>query len=790
MRSIGSKAVKHATIMAMFSILTVASGCDDRFEANGGNPVESGNPVDVTLAIGLADESDGYGSSTAVASKAADRECAFDCELLPSSQTRSGSSVKPDALYNLEIRQYGSDSTYLAGGEVTNAAIGSRLTVTLKEATHCHLVLVAWGNDNSTRLGTGTLTNAQKATVNASIINDLDPALQEDMNKMPYVLHLKDVNVAKDGHIYSIEGEAIDVRLRLKRLAARLTFNWEYSVSDYTPQQILIHGVPAIYKVIASPDKDDNTYPSLLDQFTTIQVQISTAQTVTGRYSCWVPANVRGTNPAATSNAYRIKSNAPTGSSYIRFISVMDGVGNENKKLDYRIYLGGKESTDFNLYENTNYIYNVTFNHTGLPINDHRVTIVDPIPASQGNNNLVPTANCFMVAPGGAFCFDPFVFQQNGNSIDNTILQGWASGEGGIAYVKVLWQTKEDGDTGEPVLGIVNSDTDHSNIVEIKKNDGSSVSASNTLTGKENGLIYCRIASNTTGGSGVIAAYNSSDKILWSWHIWVTDYKPDATGSASVYEPANKRKQLYVSSSNRNTSPMMDRNLGAFIGLDRAPKDRLEMTKANGFHYQRGRKDPYSGTYTTSDDHDFNAVITPGIPPKNFLNRYEGNGLSWLIPQNRPVYSTLRDAYAAPLSIASSSGNSQWCSGQTSGWNSSLKGIHDPCPAGWRIPLQNSVYQPLIDNNSSPGSYNDVQQNGGVLLRYEKESERVTYIRYAGYVTSSTSVIRVGNYGYLNVGTPEQIFELGLSGTTPSFKLTTKWNTDVHTVRCIQERAE
>lgn len=526
----------------------------------------------------------------------------------------------------------------------------------------------------------------------------------------------------------------------------------------------------------------------MLDQFTTIQIANATTS---GSYSCWVPANVRGSNPAATSQAYRVKSNAPAGSSYIRFIAVNDI--DSKKKLDYRIYLGGKETTDFNLYGNRDYTYKATFSHssTELPVGDLRVTIVDPVPASQGNSNLVPTANCFMVAPGGAFCFDPFKYQVEGDyNNENTTLKGWSDNEGGIASVKVLWQTLENGDVGDPVLGVVNSAADHTNIVDIVKNDGTAVSSSSTLTAKDQGRIYCRVTPNTTGGSGVIAACNSSGRILWSWHVWVTDYKPDATGSASVYEPADKRKQLYVSANNRNTFPMMDRNLGAFIGLDRAPKDRLEMTKANGFHYQRGRKDPYSGTYTTSDEHDFSAVITPGIPPKNFLNRYEGDGLSWLIPENKPVYSSLRDAYASPLSIGSSSGNAQWCSQQTSGWNSTSKGINDPCPAGWRIPLQSSVYQPLIDNNANLANYNDVQKNGGVLLRYEKDSERVTYIRYAGYVTSSTSVIRVGIYGYLNAGTPEQIFELGLSGTAPSLKMTTKWNTDVHTVRCIQERTD
>ena len=97
------------------------------------------------------------------------------------------------------------------------------------------------------------------------------------------------------------------------------------------------------------------------------------------------------------------EANAPKGSAYATFISrhKSDG-GNETdsrKKLNYRVYLGGSTSKEFDLYDNTNYIYNVEMSHNTLPVDDRRITIIDPIPASQNNNNIVPTANCFMVKP-------------------------------------------------------------------------------------------------------------------------------------------------------------------------------------------------------------------------------------------------------------------------------------------------------------------------------------------------------------------------------------------------------
>ena len=183
-------------------------------------------------------------------------------------------------------------------------------------------------------------------------------------------------------------------------------------------KQILIQSVPLGYTVVDALDENDGTYPSLIQQFTTIEVP-SVGNSCT--YSCWIPANARGNSAAATSEILRTKANAPQGSAFVNFVAV--NKTDMKKKLDYRVYLGGREASDFNVFGNTNYNYTVNFNHTGIPANDGRVTYIDPIPASQNNNNLIPTANCFMVAPGAAFCFDPFSFQQGGNSVTN-----WWSG--------------------------------------------------------------------------------------------------------------------------------------------------------------------------------------------------------------------------------------------------------------------------------------------------------------------------------------------------------------------------
>ena len=464
--------------------------------------------------------------------------------------TRSVPAV-PDKLYNLEILQYDGNGNYKAGNSYGTVELGTHLDVTLNVMNDCQLLVVARGNGGAV----GSLVNknldgtegVKSVEVSSEVINKIDPSTADAINAMPYVLHLEHVNVVMgtDGKavIQSPEG-SYDTRLLLKRLAARLTVNWNYNVSGYKLKQLLIQSVPLNYSVVDGMESD-GTYPLLVSQFTTLVVPVTDANAAQGSYSCWMPANVRGERAAANSELLRIKANAPTGSSFLSFVAVNDA--DVKKKLDYRVYIGSGPSTDFNIYKNKEYSYAVDFSHTGIPTTDKRVTYIDPIPASENNDNLVATANCFMVSPGGSFCFDPFAFQQGKSVITNTVLKGWCNATSspatGIRSVRLLWQTKENGDLGDAVMGIANSDNDHTNIVDIKARDGSPLTGPATDLGQC--LIYCRVAANTSGGSGVIAAYdgaNGTGNILWSWHVWVTDYRPDASGTETVLTPENKRK--------------------------------------------------------------------------------------------------------------------------------------------------------------------------------------------------------------------------------------------------------
>ena len=798
MASIGHKLETKGVIMTLLSLVLISTGCEERIDPPAVNPSE-GKTVEVTLDLGFADETDGYTLSAPSTTKS--NAAAFNYALQPAVTTKGeGTSLKPDNLYNLEIQQYDRFGNRIGGmsGVVAEQEIGSALNLDLKASSDCQLVIVAWGSGNSTTLGTGDLASAQAKSVDASVISKLIPSTQTDMNKMPYVLHLEHVCVDSNT-IKSIDGEDKDVRLLLRRLATRLTLDWTYSYSGYQLKQILLQSIPLNYKVVATPDKDNKTYPSLLDQFTT--VQLSSAEIDAKHYSCWIPANVRGSNSAATSQKYRIKSNAPTGSSYVDFIAA--NTSESKKKLSYRVYLGGSESTDFNLYGNMDYNYKVKISHTDLPVNDRRVTIIDPIPASENNSNLVPTANCFMVASGGAFCFDPFLFRQNGVDITNQTLSDWATtnGEGGIAYVKLLWQTRENGDLGEPAIGIVNSSIDHVNIVNVKRNDGSEVSASSPLTGRDQGRIYCRIAPNTMGGNGIIAAYNVKDEIIWSWHLWVTDYNPDPTGGNTILEPSTKRKLKFTWNISSDQLPMMDRNLGAMAGyISEVPKSDLDKSRTNGLQYQWGRKEPFTASYSAEAITSIPS-ISSDKPVKGMLNRYGPDGLSY-VKEEYFSASTVRDAYKYPHKKVNDTGSGWWVSdsGRDSFWGGTAntnKTVYDPCPAGWKVAPNGSFNSFFIGQTTSmynaPNISNSqtYRTDGGFLCYFTGNGtgEQV-YIRLTGYAPPNAGYRYIGQrLAYWMSGAAHALIALINNNAISEFKTSTgSSRPDGNSIRCIQEQ--
>jgi uncharacterized protein (TIGR02145 family) len=255
--------------------------------------------------------------------------------------------------------------------------------------------------------------------------------------------------------------------------------------------------------------------------------------------------------------------------------------------------------------------------------------------------------NCFMVKPGNKLEFPVSrAYTYNGTNFTTT-LHATDKNYTGEFTTEVVWAD---------VAGLIETPTMIPDLVGNK----AKVSIQ-TNSDKE--------------GNAVVAIRKATDgkEIVWSWHIWVTDYDPDNGGATyeNTYNTNNKGKRFVF----------MDRNLGA-------TKASLGSGLGTGLFYQWGRKDPFPAT---------------GEKPSNF----SGGSGSWSTAatssSNGTVVNTIKNPGTFFWGVSGSSYD--WFYGTTRNnelWGHSVdhskpKTIYDPCPAGWRVPI-NSGYS----ENTSP----------------------------------------------------------------------------------------
>ena len=229
------------------------------------------------------------------------------------------------------------------------------------------------------------------------------------------------------------------------------------------------------------------------------------------------------------------------------------------------------------------------------------------------------TANCYIVSAPGQYCFDARVKGGSGISV------------GKAASAQVLWESFGTADA--PAKGSIVSD------VVLK-----------------DGFVFFSTAEKLADGNALIAVYDASGNILWSWHIWVCEGF-DPVRTAQVYANA--------------AGTMMDRNLGA---TSATPGD----VHCLGLLYQWGRKDPFLGSA-----YAINASLQKQETAASTLEWPEA-----VKPSGET--GTVGYAVAHPTTfILRNNSTFDWlCDDSTEGeglWGS-VKTENDPCPAGWRVP--------------------------------------------------------------------------------------------------------
>ena len=247
--------------------------------------------------------------------------------------------------------------------------------------------------------------------------------------------------------------------------------------------------------------------------------------------------------------------------------------------------------------------------------------------------------------------------------------------------------------------------------------------------------------------------------------MWVTDYHPDATGNVDVQEPLTKRKLKFTYGNHSDQRPMMDRDLGAMAGYAGVPPSDVEKFKTHGFQYQWGRKDPYPSSYSNKPIKKVDLPEKITEPIVGIMSLYGSDGVKFL-PFD-PAFSGqagYQMAYRNPLTAYKPSGE-YWFTGDVtssiSGAWATVKTVHDPCPAGWRVAKAEEYYSlfspenysgELPDkstNNMNMSNYNTQGADKGFVLRYDKtDQSKTTYFRLCGYY-GGKAFVQIGYFDFM-----------------------------------------
>lgn len=491
------------------------------------------------------------------------------------------------------------------------------------------------------------------------------------------------------------------------------------------------------------------------------------------RFSFYMPGNTRGEVNYVQSDAGKAFC-APDKASYVfvtaEYSTMVSGVKTTHT-VTYSFYLGANLTTDYNVDPNGHYSYTFNITAKGNELTDGRVD----------GNGLVdfttePLANSYIINP-------PTVGEKRNYRIPiKRVYDFWA---------KEQYEGRTAKDTAEFCQLLRTKgwivDVIWSDFLIADNNFSFVLDRKNPEAGKDQivdstNYFEFSVKAGTSGNCvvGLRSTTSPSDnpEYLWSWHLWITDYRPDIV---TKYNVANGIYEYNVPSGsvhrydnhffNSSSKVIMDRNIGA--------SDVNYHNDGKGYlYYQFGRKDPFPGArevyirnpegnlvkaqWNKEKSHVINTNEAPETAPANI--RYSVHKpLMFIIGQgaiSKVDYWTLDDRYNRDTTKYSKT-TLVWqdpaIDTSTVGWQLK-KSIFDPCPPGWKVPLTNTW---LSFNYGSSGGYPLFPLNSEETGRYYLPGGKASTIFYpfTGYISSddgetycvSKDGIEARTWGCLNV---------------------------------------
>ncbi|MDR2129873.1 MAG: DUF4906 domain-containing protein [Odoribacteraceae bacterium] len=494
---------------------------------------------------------------------------------------------------------------------------------------------------------------------------------------------------------------------------------------------------------------------------------LSPGNTCTLKY--YLPRNRQGTTAATVPTQKNV--NAPSNATYVQVMGQLaDGT-----PLRYRFYPGENATNDFNITPNCHYTLPVTFNTAGTVIGDSRVENLGKVELVDANSYIITPLTTPLQTTYGV----PVAGRVN-DFWNKTIGGGNAISPATEWVAEVIWQDRD------------------SRLIDFCTSNGAVTPGNTSFAGTGSERFYFKPTGPGVEGNVLVGVRlkTGGDGYLWSWHLWITGYNPDEAPSSwqentFAYTVPGGQVHHYTGgpwADAYNNKFIMDRNLGAASG-NRA--DGVQNTR--GLYYQFGRKDPFPATnsvFAPVTLYDITGATGPTIPIVVNRSSFEGavkNPTTYYVPGSSGGDWLLTNPYSTELW----NNPSTWNTIQVTG-----KSFFDPCPPGWKLPINGTWAVFSLNNVNNPGTGTGGYGGGGITAGWEFYMDNVLKNAYAYYPAAGQRSYVLGNgtmsaelsSGYSWPSSPSS----STSGYYFDFNAATVWNLAVNRgygfpVRCVQE---
>lgn len=351
----------------------------------------------------------------------------------------------------------------------------------------------------------------------------------------------------------------------------------------------------------------------------------------------------------------------------------------------------------------------------GVTSNAHNEVLQSAAPVSgtydlstKGGTTAMNTANCYAINAPGSYSL-PLVY---GNAIK----------EGNENFSAYLFSPQKfvnhlDMAIGNPYI-YNNANCTPDDAVLVWQDEENLVTNVRLSPDKHN-LIFDVPQATIKQGNAIVAVRDTDSRIMWSWHIWVTDFVPGLDPTVEErYDPVKTPRDKVVTNYQGAQYTFMGANIGwcdagtttyddrsvkvRFTQAETGSTQVITLTQAshsvvnsgNQTYFQFGRKDPMLGAIRDVNGSTVDKTFYSG----SYSFDKSGTGKVTIGTSIQKPHVFFNYGSAKPQDWSATTYNNLW-------HISGPKTIYDPSPVGYQLPLQDAFKGFTYNGNYVSGNY-------------------------------------------------------------------------------------